>query len=221
MDYISISPDIKLVTSNIRSFHEKPDVNKLFPFIQVQVTINDVYHCPFCGKVIYGFNCSNLSCNEFTSKLNKLQEMLRDGDHKSRLHHKSHASILGYSKSIKDEVSLKSLSKKETLNHGPDFWDAAELFSDSITKTSYWVSNANYDGDKVTFFVKDLQTKTVYQCSLDGIEHSHLQVFLGYYRQKTISHGGKTLGNYHFEHYWENIAEFADWDAFCKMLKSV
>jgi len=215
MGYISISPDIKLVTSNVRSFHEKPNGNKLFPFIYVQVTIYDVYHCPFCGKEIYDFNCS---CNEFVNKLNKLQEMLRDGDHKSRLHHKSHTTILGYCKSIKDEVSLKSLPKKEYLNHGPDFWDYAELFSDSITKTDYWVSNANYDTDKITFFVKDLQTKTIYKCSLDDIKHSHLKIYLGYHRQKTISHGGNTLGNYHFESYWEDIAEFGDWNAFCKML---
>lgn len=218
MDNISISPEIKLITSSIRSFHEKPDRNKLFPFIRVRVTINDVYHCPFCGKEINHFHCS---CEDFTKKLDEIKDTFMDKEHKSRLHHKEHASILGYDKSIKDELSLRSLSKNEIYDLGPDFWDFAQRFSDSIAQTAYMVGNANYDGDKVTFFVKDPQTKAVYQCSLDGIEHSHLQVFLGYYRQKTISHGGNTLGNYHFEHYWENIAEFQDWDAFCKMLKSV
>ena len=218
MGYISISPDIKLITSNVRSFYEKPDGNKLFPFTKVQVTINDVYHCPFCGKEINDFHCS---CKDFNKKFAQLQDIFMDKEHESELHHENYASILGYAKNIKDKLSLRLLSKKKIAKFDPDFWDFAETFSDRMTQIACMVSNVNYDTDKITFFVKDLQTKAIYKCSLDDIKHSHLKIYLGYHRQKTISHGGNTLGNYHFESYWEDIAEFGDWNAFCKMLKSV
>jgi len=215
MGYISTSPEFKLVTSNVRSLHEKPDGNKLFPFTKVQVTIHDVYHCPFCGKEINYFHCS---CEAFTKKFAQLQDIFMDKEHESELHHENYASILGYAKSIKDELSLRLLSQKETTELGPNFWDFTETFSDRMTKAAYMVNNGNYVGDKGIFFVKDLHKKAVYQCTLEGIKHSHLKIYLGYHRQKTISHGGNTLGNYHFESYWEDIAEFRDWNAFCKML---
>jgi hypothetical protein len=225
MEYISSLPEIELVTSCVRSFNEKPNGNKLFPFVSIHTKINDVYHCPFCDKEITYFNCS---CNEFVNKLKKLQETLQDRNHESRLHHEKYASTFVHSKSIIDEISLKPLSKKEISNLDPDFWDYAETFSDSMTKTAYMVSNANYDTDKLIFHIKNLQTKTVYQCTLDGIKHFHFKIYLGYYREKTVSNGskrgprgGRLIGNYHIEKYWEDIAEFEDWDAFCKMLQSV
>lgn len=225
MEYISSLPEIELVTSCVRSFNEKPNGNKLFPFVSIHFKINDIYQCPFCGKTISNFHHS---CDKFTNKLKKLQETLQDGGHKSKLHHEKFAKIFGYGKSIKDEVSLKSLSKKEISELDPDFWDYSEKFYDSITERAYLVSNAHYDTDKIVFIVKDLQKKAVYQCTLDGIEHSPLKIYLGYYRKKTVSnglkrgpHGGILIGNYHFEHYWKDIAEFENWDEFCKMLKSM
>jgi hypothetical protein len=51
---------------------------------------------------------------------------------------------------------------------------------------------------------------------------------LGYYRKKTVSNGmkrgprgGILIGNYHFEQYWEDIAEFENWEQFCKVILSM
>lgn len=167
------------------------------------------------------FDCD---CREFKRAFKKLQESHNDHDHKSNLHNPLFPSSFGYERKI-ESIHIKKLDKKEIESLGPDFWDYADRSSDHFCECSYLVSPGKYEDNKISFICKDLQTKRVYRCTLDGINHTHHKIYLGYYRKKTVSNGmkrgprgGILIGNYHFEQYWEDIAEFENWEQFCKVI---
>lgn len=214
MEKIKYSVEIKLLPPFVRSGGEKRRGNKLFPFSRIQIQIHEHYLCPFCGKETRDFSC----CKAYKNEFKKLQKSFNDDKCESELHVNSFKK-LGYERKISD-LKLKRLTPREISELDPNIWDDALKFSDHLTDCSYFVGNVQYNGSKVTFVCKDLQSKAIYHAELMGINHKNVQIYLGCYRKKTVSHGGNTLGNYHFEYYWEDIAEFEDWNAFCENMVS-
>ena len=214
MEKIKYSVELKLLPPFVSSGSEKCCGNKLFPFSRIQIRINEHYLCPFCGEETNDFSC----CKTFKNEFKKLQKSFNADNYESKLHVDAFEN-LGYERQVSD-LQFKKLTAKEISELDPNIWDNAHNFSDRFTDCSYFVSNVHYDGSKVEFLCKNLQSKAIYHCELRDINHKNVKIYLGCYREKTVSHGEKKLGNYHFESYWENVAEFEDWNAFCENLIS-
>ena len=218
--YTKYSVSIELATSSVRQFpskEKKSRKKRFFPFKKIRVNVKETYICPICGKEIPDskFACS---CKDFEPKLKKLQESHQDFNHKSELHYDMLHPQYVYSYSI-ESLNVKLLGDEKIKELGPDVWDEATRVSDS--GYSYLIAKASYKNKKASFLCKDVQTKKVYQCTTEEFDVSADKIYLGVWHQKTVSHGGNKIGNYHFEHYWNNIATFENWDQLCRVIQAM
>ena len=208
---------VDLSTSSIRTLSKKDNGKLLYPYKDVVITVDEVHICPFCGKIVQNLECN---CNRFKTAFAKLQDSCSDKEHDSCLHFPDSNIKSGFSKSISD-FHVKVLSKDEILELGLDLWDFATRYTDRFSEKSYLVTPASQDGDKLFLLCKDLSSKKVYRFEIPMLNYKDKSIYLGVYEQKTVSHGGRKLGNYHFEYYWRDLKEFEDWNGVCKVLKKI
>jgi len=206
---LSINIDFCESVSELQNFE---GMMKFPPFDKIEVYLNETYRCPFCGEYLDQYNLG--CCDEFRSKLAKLQESYNDKKHESRLHFEAGGYL--HNQDI-DSLNLRQLSKEEILALGPDVWDYAERIEGC--EYAYFIANESFADNKVSFLCKDIQTKKVYQCITDEFTNfERKKTNLGVMRVKKISRD-KKLGNYggHLR-YLDNIASFENWDSFCEAL---
>jgi len=211
MGYTNLSIDIDLCKSLSYTQCE----GMIFPpFDKLEVYLEENYHCPFCGAYLYQGNLG--CCEEFRSKLTKLQESHKDKKHESRLHFEM--TEYAHDQAI-DTLHLKPLSKEEILALGPDVWDYAKRIEEG--EYAYFIANESFADNKVSFLCKDIQTKKVYRCVTDEFTNfERKKVSLGVMRVQKV-YRDKKLGNYGHLRYLDNIATFENWDEFCEKLQSV
>lgn len=220
MSHVIYSVDIELRPPLVRcpSEEEKQKDKDLYPYLYVGALVKETYVCPFCGNTLKEFHCN---CEEFQTAFKKLQEFNKDFKHKSKLHYPEFHVNIAYRKDIK-EIDVKKLGKEDIGKLGPDFWDDATKVHDRECDYSYLVKNGEYKDNKITFICKDIQTKKVYQCTIDDIIFTGMKINLGVWRRKTVSDGAfdgeMRCGNYHFEDGYEDIVTFENWEQFCKIL---
>ena len=189
--------------------------NEQFPFDRLCLEINETHHCPFCGKGTVNSNCD---CEKFATQLAKLKSSINDNKHAIEIHMDPYENLLHCENEA--TATMQQLSMQEINELGPDFWDDAQKIFDE--NRSFFVRNLTYEGDKLDFVCKDLQTKAVYRCSLSGVGYKNHKIYLGFSYRKTVSDGDCTrIGNYHFEEHWKDIAQFDDWNDFCEKIKSI
>lgn len=216
MEIIRYQIGVKLHQPKTRnlSYEKEHNAGTFFPFTMVEVSIEEECLCPFCGKPMENFSCK---CEEFQAKIKKLKTSLGDTQQKSVLH-RSIFDCLAVT-----ERPIACVKYEEVENLGTDFWDYSTPFFDNLTKRGFLVSNASYDENEHTilFYCKDLKSKVVYLCKMDNIVYEPKKVYFGILEEKTISDGGNTLGNYHFEDEWVDFGEYESWQAFCDMIKNL
>lgn len=199
---------------------KKHDCNPFYPFREVIFDFHEIRICPFCGKELEpsSYNCD---CQEFGNAFRKMQESSMDLEHESKLHTDwFNATLNGYETSA---VSYRLLSKQEIVELGPDFWDNANQSKHShFTKKAYLLSKGTYDGQKIMFYCKDIETKNVWYCKCkDKFNRSNRYILLGKYYRTFVPDpfsDPNALGNYHEEFGYDDIRRFSGWEQVCKEL---
>ena len=198
---------------------KKNNSNPFYPFLEVSFNFHETRICPFCGKELKtsSYNCD---CQKFKEAFKKMQESSMDLEHESELHtDRFNITLNSYKTSA---VSYKLLDEQEVSALGPDFWDNADR-KRSAFKTLL-LSKGSYDGEKVTFYLKDCESKKIYFCECkDCFDQSHKEISLGtYYRNFVPNPFGNpnALGNYHEECGYNDIRRFSGWDQVCKELQT-
>lgn len=187
-----------------------------FPFDRLYLEIKETNKCPFCGKETVMYRCD---CEKFTAQFTKMQDFVHDEKHETVIHVYPYENLCGQTNNI--NVSIEQLTAHEIEDLGPDFWDEARKVIDNEKNRSYFVVQLSYKEERLDFIYKDLQSKSVYRCSMEGYGYKKHKFYIGSLHRKIISHGDKTLGNYHFEDAWKDLAEFSDWNELCEKLKSI
>ncbi len=218
MEYISYSVKMNVSRYPVRHISVGGQFceNEQFPFDRLCLEIKETHHCPFCGKGTVNSKCT---CEEFATKLAKLQESVNDTKHKTKIHMDLYDNLLA-SGDNEVSIAMRQLTRQEIKDLGPDFWDDAQKLFDEKSNRSFFVSNVMYDGSKLDFTCKDLQSKAVFVCSLDGISYKNHKIYLGFNRVKRISNGDNTPGNYRTKKYWKNVLKSKDWKDFCKKFRN-
>lgn len=209
MEYTHLSVDIDLC----KTMSDPENLEEMIfpPFDKIEVYLNETYRCPFCGTYLDQYNLG--CCEEFRSRLTKLREAHNDKKHESRLHFEVGEYV--HDQAI-NSLNMKLLSKEEILALGPDVWDYAKRVEEG--EYAYFIADESCDGKKVRFLCKNLKTKSVYRCVTDELTNLQREkIGLGVMRTKKVAHG-KRLGNYGHLRYWDNIADFENWDEFCEAL---
>lgn len=218
MDYIKHFFGVDLTASSIRTLSKKDNGALLYPYKNVVITIHEVHLCPFCEKVVQGFDCD---CKAFKKALKKLQESYGDDKHESSIHGPELDIKYAISKSISD-FQVKTLNIKEIDKLGRDVWDYANRYTDPLSDRSYLVTPASQKDNILYLICKDLTSKVVYRFETLKPEYTDKAVFLGIYERKIVANpGSRKIGNYHFENHWRNLAEFENWNKACEALKNV
>lgn len=192
--------------------------NEIFPFSRLYLEIIEKYRCPFCGKDTEMYRCT---CDAFAKKLAKLQELYGDVNHETQVHLLPYENIYGRGKNI--TTSIKLLTMKEVCQIDPKLWDKAKKVVDMETNKSFSIINATYDGKDLEFICKDESgSGSIYKCSVKGIGYEHHKIYLGTPRRTPIYRpcDDTSLTRPYENENWRDIAEFADWPAFCKELKN-
>lgn len=187
-----------------------------FPFDRLYLEIKETNKCPFCGKETVMYRCD---CEKFTAQFTKMQDFVHDEKHETVIHVYPYENLCGQTNNI--NVSIEQLTAHEIEDLGPDFWDDARKVIDNEKNRSYFVAQLSYKEERLDFIYKDLQFKSVYRCSMEGYGYKKHKFYIGSLHRKTVSHGDKTLGNYHFEDVWKDLVEFVDWNELCEKLKSI
>jgi len=208
---------VDLTTPSIRTLSKEDNGEFLYPYKNVVITVQEVHICPFCGKTVQGYECL---CAKFSQAFKKLQDSHGDDKHASCFHGPDMNFLFGISRSI-SEFKVITLKKKEILSYGLDLWDYAIRHTDRLSDKSYLVTSAQQEGNTLFLLCKDLDSKSVYRFETSMPEYKDKPIYLGIQKQKTVSSGRRTLGNYHFEYYWANLAEFEDWNDVCQTLKKI
>ena len=183
---------------------ESQDVSPFSPFNAVEISTQET--CPFCGKKLTGLSCD---CNGFKSMLKDLQQRFGDKEHECSLHYDEllgnpMPTVMGI-----ENVSAIALSDEQKNSLGPDFWDCANQCFYDDDQGFLLVANDCYNENlhEVTFYCKDIVSKTVYQCKV-GYEYVESKIYLGKYIIKLTpnlcdnSPSDCSFGNY------KNIASF-------------
>jgi len=196
---------------------KKDDGNPLYPFREVIFEFHEIRICPFCGKELEpsSYNCD---CQEFGNAFRKMQESSMDLEHESELHTDwFNTTLNGYETSA---VSYRLLDEQTVSELGPDFWDNANQSKHShFTKKAHLLSKGTYDGQKIRFYCKDVETKKIWYCECnDKIGYAKKFIFLGKYYCIFVPNqfgGPNTIGNYHEEFGFNSIRRFSGWEQFC------
>lgn len=192
---------------------------EIFPFSRLYLEIRENYLCPFCGANTVMYKCT---CDEFTEKFTRLQESYGDDDHQSMIHLYPYENIISCPcKNV--TYSTRLLTKQEISQIDPMLWDNAMKVSDMETSRSFSIINPVYNGEDLEFICKDLQSGSIYNCSVTGIGgYKNHKFYLGIPRQKPVYRPGddKTLTHSYKNENWQDLpgAEFSDWDELCKRL---
>ena len=199
---------------------KKDEINPFSPFREFNFDFHEIRFCPFCGKELEpsSYNCD---CKEFGEAFEKMQRSFMDYEQKLEFHEEL-LSVSSYVYSVSD-VSHRLLSKQWVAELGPDFWDNADRTKHSrFTKRTYLLSKGAYDGQKVTFYCKDIETKQVWLCECeDKLDYSKRSILLGKYYRTFVPDpfsDPNALGNYHEEFGYDDIRRFSGWEQVCKEL---
>ena len=205
------------------SNQEKDQENPFHPFREVCFRFHETRICPFCGKELESSSYS-CDCQQFSDNFKKMQESFMDYEHKLELHNDLfNITLNAYAVS---DISCKLLGEQEVLELGPNFWDDANRIKQPLFgKKTYLLSSGSYDGKKITFYCKDVETKKVWYCECeDKFDLSHESIFLGEYYCNFVPNSfgdPNTLGDYHEEVGCHDVKKFAGWDQFCKELQII
>ena len=221
MEYSKFSVEVSLQRGLFGFSNQKKDQeNPFHPFRKVCFQFHETRICPFCSKELESsdYNCN---CQKFSDNLRKMQESFMDYEHKLELHNDFFGVTLN-SYAVSD-ISCKLLSEQELLELEPNFWDDANRTKQPFFgKKTYLLSSGSYDGKKITFYCKDVETKKVWYCECeDKFDRSQESIFLGeYYHNFVCNPFGdpNALGNYHKETGYNDQMKFSNWDQFCKIL---
>lgn len=222
MEYLRYNVNVGSLKQGIIHFQgsEKGKDECFYPFERITFNFEEVRICPFCGKELKhsSYYCS---CQEFKDAIQKLQESLMDKEHKLELH-KPPFCVSHYEAYV-SEIACTPLSEKEISELGPDFWDTATRSNSSFgNKKSYLLSNATFDGKKVTFYCKDIGTKKVWQCEWSHeFDNRHEAILFGEHYRKFVANpfgNPHAIGNYHEETGYDERIKFSNWNQLCKML---
>lgn len=219
MEYISYSVKMNVSRYPVRHISAGGQFceNEQFPFDRLCLEIKETHHCPFCDKGTVNSNCN---CEKFATQLAKLQDSVGDEKHATLIHMDPYENLLHCDNDA--TVTMQQLSMQEVNELGPDFWDDAQKLFDEKCNRSFFVGNITYEGGKLDFICKDLQSKAVYRCSLSSVGYKNHKIYLGFFYRKTVSNGDCTrIGNYHFEEHWKDVAQFDDWNDFCEKIKFI
>ena len=189
---------------------------KLYPFTTVDFQPQEELVCPFCGKHLSHLYCD---CKKFKQKFALLQEAKGDAQHNSYLSYGHFGSVLVYGEKI-ENLSVNSLKTAKILELGPDFWDDAISFPDTLTNQIYWVKPGIYEDGKIQFYCKNLATKKVYFCEVKK-ELEYRSISLTSTEKVTVSLNNNKIGGYRFENRSHKWATFANWQEFCNELRAV
>lgn len=217
MENIKYFIEIGLSTTSIRGFSKKSSGESLFPYKYVNIQVNELCFCPFCGEKVNDYNCD---CGSFEEALLKLQESHQDKSHESEFH-KSGIQF-SFRKPI-SEFQIKELSEDEILECGLDLWDNAVRHSDAFTEKSFLTTEAKWNNNELFFLCKDLSTKKVYRLSTDNFDYKDEEISLGSLNTCYVPRNGRKdlIGNYSIEHHWNDIAKFKNWNDVCEVLKKI
>lgn len=201
---------------------KKDDGNPFYPFREVIFEFHEIRICPFCGKEL-GTSSYNCDCQKFEEAFEKMQRSFMDYEQKLEFH-EDLFNVSSYAYSVSD-VSCRLLDEQEVSELGPDFWDNADRTKHSpFTKKTYLLSKGAYDGQKVTFYCKDIETKQVWLCKCeDKLDYAKRSILLGKYYSTFVPNGfgdPNALGNYHEEFGYNDIRRFSGWNQVCKELKT-
>lgn len=215
MEYISYSVKMNVSRYPVRHISVGGQFceNEQFPFDRLCLEINETHHCPFCGKGTVNYKCD---CEEFATQLAKLQDSVHDNKHATLIHMDPYENLLHCDNDA--TVTMHQLSMQEVNELGPDFWDDAQKLFDEKCNRSFFVGNITYEGGKLDFVCKDLQSKAVYRCSLSSIGYKNHKIYLGFYHLRYLSNCDNRPGNHYEKEHWEDKAEFNDWYDFCAYL---
>lgn len=216
MEYIKDSFVVRLAAPFLRTFPGKDTDEFLHPYKNVEIYMFETYDCPFCGKTVQSFECN---CEAFKHAFKKLQDSYGDVKHKSRFHRQDLRVFVSQPIS---ELKVTKLTKQEILDLGPDVWDSASRYVDSLSNRSYLTSSAFIDGDNLCLLCKDLASKSVYRMEMKKPKSEPRKVYLGIYSTKTVSGGNpRKIGNYHMERYYKDLKGFQSWNEVCEALVNV
>lgn len=217
MENIKYFIEIGLSTAPVRRFSEKGSEEPLFPYKYVNIQVNELCFCPFCGEKINGYYCD---CGAFEEALVKLQESHQDKSHESEFHKPCIKFVLR--KPI-SEFQIKELSEDEIMKCGLDLWDNAVRHSDAFTEKSFLTTEAKWSVKDLFFLCKDLSSKKVYRLSTDNFDYTDKEISLGTFNTCHVPRNGRKdlIGNYSIEHRWIDIVKFKNWNDVCEVLKKI
>ena len=220
MENIKYILEVRLIEHSIRGFSKDRTRAILYPFENMEILVNEVQICPFCGRPVRAFNCN---CKDFQANLAKMQKFYGDAGHKSKLHSGDINLTLVFSKPISD-FQFRTLGKEEISDLGTDFWDFVDTQVDSLSSGYYKVSPVIHEGGEYFFVCKDLISKSVYRFEVPTFGYKSKEIYLSIYGRKTVANLGAgekgKIGNYHFEYYWKNLISFKNWNDLCTSIKS-
>ena len=220
MENIKYILEVRLIEDSVHGFPKNSTRTILYPFKDVEILVNEVQVCPFCGKPVRALNCN---CKDFRENFVKMQKFYGDSEHKSKLHSGDVNLTVAFSKPISD-FQFRTLDKKEISDLGADFWDFIDTQVDSLSSGYYKVSPVIHEGGEYFFVCKDLISKSVYRFEVPTFGYKSKEIYLGIYARKTVANLGSRemgkIGNYHFEYYWKNLISFKNWNDLCTSIKS-
>lgn len=214
--YTNYQVDVSLSTTNQVQVLPGIDNQELFPFDNIEISIEETHICPFCKKELG--DSLMCDCDEFKEQLKKLQETYQDPQHESELHYDMlYLAEPVYAVPVE---SMELLEDKEIQKLEPNIWDKAKRATKS--GYAYLITNGSYKNNKVTFLCKDVQTQNIYRCTINEINVQPKVIYLGTEHTETVSDGDPNkLGNYHLQNTWINFGIFLNWEQLCRILQAV
>lgn len=198
-NYISYEPTVRFGDTGYL-------VEKFNPYYEIVVVLSEINKCPFCGQVVELSHKCN--CDEYKKAFENLLKNYGCGPIKSMFQQIGKNPV--FYRTV-DEISSRLLKKQEIDAFDADFWDFSILYP-VCGKKGFRLVNPSYDFDSQTlqFYWKDLATKSVFLCSLQGLEvETNKRLFL----RETVYNGGNAS--------YKQLAEYRDWNAFCEVLKKL
>ena len=197
-NYISYKPTVRFGDKGYL-------VEKFSPYYEIIVSLSEIYKCPFCGQVIQLDHKCN--CDEYKKAFEKTLENYGCIPSKCTFDLRtSMQKSLTFYRTV-DEIKSRLLKRQEIKAFDVDFWDFSDMYPVCGEK-GFRFANPSYEDGVLKFYWKNLKTKSVFLCSLDGLEvETHRSLSL----QEVIRNDKNPL--------YEKIAEFADWNDFCRVLK--
>lgn len=181
---------------------------KFSPYSDILVYLSEVHYCPFCGKVFEGTH--KMCCSEFDDAFTKL---LQQNGASDRMYYsigndtQEHGSNL-IRRPVTDIQSCL-LKKSEVKDFDVDFWDFSKMHN-VCGKRGFRFANPSYEDGVLKFYWKDLETKSVFLCSLQGL---HIGAYEIIFLKKCVWEDGHPK--------YENLTRFSDWNELCEALKKV